>query len=157
MPKLPSVSGERAIRALKRAGFVELRQKASHVSLEKRIGEQVLKTVVPMHSELAKGLADILKRNVASNSKSSWNSCNTYRFAACSMTYAFTVSNASAAFVNRRAANASSISRKKLSRSASLANSTATPRSLSGVPVGVARKPLTLNPRSPGSVAHPNW
>ena len=63
MPKLPSASGERAIRALKRAGFVELRQKGSHVSPEKRVGEQLLKTVVPMHSELAKGtLSDILKQ-----------------------------------------------------------------------------------------------
>lgn len=63
MPKLPSVSGERVIRALKRAGFSELRQKGSHVSLEKRVGEQVFKTVVPMHSELSKGtLSDILKQ-----------------------------------------------------------------------------------------------
>jgi predicted RNA binding protein YcfA (HicA-like mRNA interferase family) len=63
MPKLPSVSGERVIRALKRGGFVELRQKGSHVSLERRVGNQVFKTVVPMHSELARGtLSDILKQ-----------------------------------------------------------------------------------------------
>jgi predicted RNA binding protein YcfA (HicA-like mRNA interferase family) len=63
MPKLPLVSGERVVRALKRAGFIELRQKGSHVSLERRIGDQVFKTVVPMHSELAKGtLSDILKQ-----------------------------------------------------------------------------------------------
>jgi predicted RNA binding protein YcfA (HicA-like mRNA interferase family) len=63
MPKLPSASGERVIRALKRAGFVELRQKDSHVSLEKRAGGKVLKTVVPLHSHLAKGtLSDILKQ-----------------------------------------------------------------------------------------------
>jgi predicted RNA binding protein YcfA (HicA-like mRNA interferase family) len=63
MPKLPSVSGERVVRALKKAGFVELRQKGSHVSLEKRAGDKVFKTVVPMHSELAKGtLSDILKQ-----------------------------------------------------------------------------------------------
>jgi predicted RNA binding protein YcfA (HicA-like mRNA interferase family) len=63
MPKLPSVSGERVIRALKRAGFVELRQKGSHVSLERRSGSQVFRTVVPLHSELAKGtLSDILKQ-----------------------------------------------------------------------------------------------
>ena len=63
MPKLPSVSGDRVIRALKRAGFLQLRQKGSHVSLEKRVGEQVFKTVVPMHPELAKGtLSDILKQ-----------------------------------------------------------------------------------------------
>jgi predicted RNA binding protein YcfA (HicA-like mRNA interferase family) len=63
MPKLPGVSGERVIRALKRAGFIELRQKGSHVSLEKRAGDQIFKTVVPMHSQLAKGtLSDILKQ-----------------------------------------------------------------------------------------------
>jgi len=51
------------MRALKRAGFVELRRKGSHVSMEKRIGDQVFKTVIPMHSELAKGtLSDILKQ-----------------------------------------------------------------------------------------------
>jgi predicted RNA binding protein YcfA (HicA-like mRNA interferase family) len=64
MPKLPSVSGLRVIKALKRAGFVELRQKGSHVSLEKRIGDKIWKTVVPMHSEVAKGtLSDIFKQS----------------------------------------------------------------------------------------------
>ncbi len=64
MPKLPSVSGERVIRALKRAGFVILRQKGSHVSLEKRTGDRVFKTVVPDHTEIAKGtLSDILKQS----------------------------------------------------------------------------------------------
>ena len=63
MPKLPSVSGERVIKALKRAGFVQLSQKGSHVSLEKRTGDRVWKTVVPTHSEVAKGtLSDILKQ-----------------------------------------------------------------------------------------------
>lgn len=47
MPRLPSVSGERLVRALKRAGFVVLRQKGSHVALEKRLGEKVLRTIVP--------------------------------------------------------------------------------------------------------------
>lgn len=64
MPKLPSVSGERVIRALKKVGFVELRRRGSHVSLEKRTADRVLKTVVPTHSELAKGtLSDILKQS----------------------------------------------------------------------------------------------
>jgi predicted RNA binding protein YcfA (HicA-like mRNA interferase family) len=64
MPKLPSVSGERVVRALKRAGFLELRQRGSHVSLEKRVGEKLLRTVVPMHSSLSKGtLSDILKQS----------------------------------------------------------------------------------------------
>lgn len=64
MPKLPSVSGERVLRVLKRVGFVELRQKGSHVSLEKRTGDRVFKTVVLIHSELARGtLSDILKQS----------------------------------------------------------------------------------------------
>jgi predicted RNA binding protein YcfA (HicA-like mRNA interferase family) len=63
MTRLPSVSGERLVRALKRVGFIQLRQKGSHVSLEKRIGEKSLRTVVPLHSTLAKGtLSDILKQ-----------------------------------------------------------------------------------------------
>jgi len=63
MAKLPSVSGERLVRALKRAGFVELRQKGSHVSLERRVGDKTFRTVVPMHAALAKGtLSDILKQ-----------------------------------------------------------------------------------------------
>jgi predicted RNA binding protein YcfA (HicA-like mRNA interferase family) len=61
MPKLPSLSGERLLRALKRAGFVELRQKGSHVSLERKTPEKTFRTVVPMHRTLAKGtLSDIL-------------------------------------------------------------------------------------------------
>jgi predicted RNA binding protein YcfA (HicA-like mRNA interferase family) len=64
MAKLPSVSGDRVVRALKRAGFVELRQKGSHVSLERRSTDRVFKTVVPLHGELAKGtLSDILKQS----------------------------------------------------------------------------------------------
>ena len=63
MAMLPSISGERLIRALKRTGFVELRQKGSHVSLEKRTPEKVFRTVVPMHKTLAKGtLSDILRQ-----------------------------------------------------------------------------------------------
>src|SRR5713226_1866425 len=63
MPKLPSVSGERVVRALKPGGFIELRQKGSHVSLEKHTSDRVFKTVVRIHGELAKGtLSDILKQ-----------------------------------------------------------------------------------------------
>jgi predicted RNA binding protein YcfA (HicA-like mRNA interferase family) len=61
MPKLPVISGKDLIRALKRAGFVEVRQKGSHVSLQKVTATKMFKTVVPVHKELAKGtLLDIL-------------------------------------------------------------------------------------------------
>jgi predicted RNA binding protein YcfA (HicA-like mRNA interferase family) len=63
MPKLPSISGERLVRALRRAGFAELRQKGSHVSLGKRTPDKVFRTVVPLHQTLAKGtLSDILRQ-----------------------------------------------------------------------------------------------
>ncbi len=61
MPKLPVISGKELLAALKRAGFVEIRQKGSHVSLQKITTEKTFKTVVPLHRELAKGtLIDII-------------------------------------------------------------------------------------------------
>jgi predicted RNA binding protein YcfA (HicA-like mRNA interferase family) len=58
MPKLPVISGKDMIRELEKDGFLIVRQKGSHVSLQKGIH----KTVVPIHDELAKGtLLGILK------------------------------------------------------------------------------------------------
>ena len=51
MGRLPVVSGEQLIKALGKEGFIVVRRKGSHVSLRK--GH--LKTVVPLHEELAKG------------------------------------------------------------------------------------------------------
>lgn len=62
MPKLPCVSGKRVVRTLKRAEFIEMRQRGSHVSLEKRTADSTQRVVVPMHSTLDKGtLSDIIK------------------------------------------------------------------------------------------------
>jgi predicted RNA binding protein YcfA (HicA-like mRNA interferase family) len=53
------VSGGALIKALQRAGFQVVRQKGSHVSLQK----EQYKTVVPLHDELAKGtLLGMLKQ-----------------------------------------------------------------------------------------------
>jgi predicted RNA binding protein YcfA (HicA-like mRNA interferase family) len=58
---LPALSGRQLIRALQRAGFVVLRQKGSHVSLEKRAADGYWRTVVPLHREIRPGtLSDIL-------------------------------------------------------------------------------------------------
>src|SRR6266849_4338856 len=89
-------------------------------------------------------------------SHSSLSPRQTYWFAVSASTYAFTVSKASAALVKRCAAKCTSSCRNKFSRAASFAKSTATPPSLSGVSVGVARKSLHLSPRSPGNVAQPS-
>ena len=61
---LPAVSGRELVRALQRAGFVLLRQKGSHVSMEKRSAEGYWRTVVPLHREIRPGtLSDILNQS----------------------------------------------------------------------------------------------
>ena len=63
MSRLPDVSGAELVKALRKAGFVVLRQKGSDVSLEKRDATGYWRTVVPMHREIARGtLHDILKQ-----------------------------------------------------------------------------------------------
>jgi len=63
MPRLPRVSGAEAIRAFERLGFVQVRQRGSHVVL-KRVGQgSITGCVVPLHAELAIGtLRGILKQ-----------------------------------------------------------------------------------------------
>jgi predicted RNA binding protein YcfA (HicA-like mRNA interferase family) len=63
-PKLPRISGEDAIRALKRLGFEVVRQRGSHVVLKKRISrEEEIGCVVPLHDKLGIGLLhNILKQ-----------------------------------------------------------------------------------------------
>jgi len=60
MPKLPIVSGRNLIKAMKKLGFVIVRQKGSHVFLQR--GQDT--TVVPLHDPLKKGtLSKILKQS----------------------------------------------------------------------------------------------
>lgn len=59
MVKLPKISGEDLMKALRKAGFKSVRQKGSHVSMQKG----PYKTVIPLHNELARGtLLVILKQ-----------------------------------------------------------------------------------------------
>jgi predicted RNA binding protein YcfA (HicA-like mRNA interferase family) len=68
MPKLRRVSGAQAIRALERLGFVEVRQRGSHVVLKKETSEGSIGCVVPLHDELAIGtLRGILRQTRVSN------------------------------------------------------------------------------------------
>jgi predicted RNA binding protein YcfA (HicA-like mRNA interferase family) len=61
--RLPVISGQQMVKALKRAGFEVLRQRGSHVSMEKREPQITRKTVVPQHREIRPGtLNDILKQ-----------------------------------------------------------------------------------------------
>jgi len=63
MPELRRVSGQEAIRALERLGFVQIRQRGSHVVLKKQTPEGEVGCVVPLHRELAIGtLRSVLKQ-----------------------------------------------------------------------------------------------
>ncbi len=60
MPKLPVVSSDEVIKALSKIGFTVSSQKGSHVKLRKGS----LSLIVPMHSELGKGiLGKIIKQS----------------------------------------------------------------------------------------------
>ena len=63
MPELRRVSGEQAVRALERLGFVRVRQRGSHVILKRSTAEGEIGCTVPLHRELAIGtLRGILKQ-----------------------------------------------------------------------------------------------
>jgi predicted RNA binding protein YcfA (HicA-like mRNA interferase family) len=63
MPELHRVSEQEAIRALERLGFVQVRQRGSHVVLKKQTPEGEVGCVMPLHRELAIGtLRSVLKQ-----------------------------------------------------------------------------------------------
>ena len=60
--KVPLISGFEVIRRLHKAGFIATRQKGSHVRLEKRTLDEMIKLTVPLHQEMKKGtLGRIIK------------------------------------------------------------------------------------------------
>jgi predicted RNA binding protein YcfA (HicA-like mRNA interferase family) len=63
MPKLPIVSGMEAIRALQRLGFIVVRQKGSHLRLQKHTPAETLKLTIPAHRPVKRStLSHILKQ-----------------------------------------------------------------------------------------------
>ena len=63
MPKLLRVSGQEAIRALERLGFVQVRQRGSHVIMKRQTAEGNVGCTVPLPYELAIGtLRGILRQ-----------------------------------------------------------------------------------------------
>lgn len=60
--RLPVLSGRELIKKLRGHGFVVVRQKGSHIRLEKNTPEGTIKITIPDHRELKKGtLHQILK------------------------------------------------------------------------------------------------
>ena len=53
--KIPQISGIELIKILRKNGFVVVRQKGSHIRLEKNTDKGTIKITVPNHPSLKKG------------------------------------------------------------------------------------------------------
>jgi predicted RNA binding protein YcfA (HicA-like mRNA interferase family) len=63
MTKVPSLSYHRVIKALQRDGWVVVRQKGSHIRLQKHTPDQTLKLTMPAHRPIKRStLSHILKQ-----------------------------------------------------------------------------------------------
>ena len=49
MTKVPQLGYEKVVKALQRDGWVVVRQKSSHIRLQKRLQDEVLKLTIPAH------------------------------------------------------------------------------------------------------------
>ena len=63
MSKVPSLNYQRVINALRRDGWIVIRQKGSHIRLQKRLPNEMLKIIVPAHRPIKRStLSHILKQ-----------------------------------------------------------------------------------------------
>lgn len=63
MTKVPSLNYQQVIKALRRDGGIVIRQKGSHIRLQKRLPDEMLKIIVPAHRPIKRStLSHILKQ-----------------------------------------------------------------------------------------------
>ncbi len=63
MPKVPSVNYDRVVAALERRGFRPVRQRGSHLRLERYLPDRTITVTVPAHRPVKRStLAHILKQ-----------------------------------------------------------------------------------------------
>ena len=63
MSKVPSLDYRRVVNALKRDGWVVVRQKGSHIRLHKHTVDEMLKITIPAHKPIKRStLSHILKQ-----------------------------------------------------------------------------------------------
>ena len=63
MTKVPSLNYEPVVRALRRDGWLVVRQRGSHIRLQKQTPGETLKLIVPAHRPIKRStLAHILKQ-----------------------------------------------------------------------------------------------
>ena len=62
MTKVPSLNYDVVVRALQRAGWVVVRQRGSHIRLQKHSAEETLKIIIPAHRPIKRStLSHILR------------------------------------------------------------------------------------------------
>ncbi len=63
MSKVPSLNYQQVIKALRRDGWIVIRQRGSHIRLQKRLPNEMLKIIVPAHRPVKRStLSHILKQ-----------------------------------------------------------------------------------------------
>ena len=63
MTKVPSLNYDQVVRALRRDGWVVVRQRGSHIRLQKHSPDETLKLIVPVHRPIKRStLSHILKQ-----------------------------------------------------------------------------------------------
>jgi predicted RNA binding protein YcfA (HicA-like mRNA interferase family) len=63
MTKVPSLNYDRVVQALRREGWVIVRQRGSHIRMQKSTKKETLKLIVPAHRPIKRStLAHILKQ-----------------------------------------------------------------------------------------------
>ncbi|PIS29911.1 hypothetical protein COT42_03990 [Candidatus Saganbacteria bacterium CG08_land_8_20_14_0_20_45_16] len=63
MPKIPTISGNEAIRCFEKLGYEVTRQKGSHIRLHHKVDKNKKPLTIPKHKELGKGLLRKLIRD----------------------------------------------------------------------------------------------
>jgi len=62
MTKVPSLNYDKVDKALQRAGFIVVRQKGSHIRMQKRMEGETIKVTIPAHRPIKRStLSHILK------------------------------------------------------------------------------------------------
>ena len=63
MPKVPSENYHQIVSAFQRLGFVKVRQRGSHIRMEKRGGDHTIRVTIPAHRPVKRStLAHLLKQ-----------------------------------------------------------------------------------------------
>ncbi len=63
MTKVPSLNYDKVVNALRRAGWVVVRQRGSHIRLQKHTQEKTLKLTIPAHRPIKRStLSHIIKQ-----------------------------------------------------------------------------------------------